>query len=144
MDRPLLLIVRQSDVEFGDVKGQGSLAGELVDIGPEGGDRNRAGCVTLAPDCIDGRASAEGGVSSRTYASPARGFALTGFLLAQVPHTCVICVSEGGLTTGCSAARPAAEPERAADSAHEIRNWTLGYPDRRLLAEFKHNTVSLG
>jgi hypothetical protein len=35
--------------------------------------------------------------------------------MVQPPHTCAMCVSEGGLTTGCSgrsAARPAAEPER--------------------------------
>jgi hypothetical protein len=36
-------------------------------------------------------------------------------LIVQLLRTCAICVSESGLTTGCSgrsAARPAAEPER--------------------------------
>src|SRR5712691_11910352 len=59
--------------------------------------------------------SAVGGVSSRTCASPGRSFALTGLLIVQLLRTCAMCVSESGLTTGCSgrsAARPAAEPER--------------------------------
>lgn len=54
--------------------------------------------------------------------------ALTGFLMVQPPHTYAMCVSEGGLTTGCSgrsAARPAAEPERWAEKSIALTEETL-------------------
>lgn len=46
-----------------------------------------------------------GGVSSRTWASPGRSFALTRFLMVQPPRTCAMCVCEGGLVDGLARER---------------------------------------
>lgn len=66
--------------------------------------------------------SAVEGVSSRTYTSQCRNSELTVCLMVQLLHTCAMCVSRNGLTTGCSG-RSATRPP--ADRSVSPMPWTV-------------------